>query len=244
MVRWVQARGMSPRRLLLARSFWLPTAGAARLGDGEAVAQVTVASLPAEDGRRRRPPAGRWGPGTTRTWAGRSRHRWSGVRGTARRRPGHRPRAGRQGRALPPRRRRQDLEPHPARATVPTRGLWPAPRRLPRPPTDPSRRPIASPACPRRRWVMSHLSTVPLSALWCIDFGLRCGFASSPPAAIPACPARSGACREHAVSIFDLIGQLLTTAGRVVCSGPLRPAKVEWTRHGRRARRGPAGGVV
>jgi hypothetical protein len=36
------------------------------------------------------------------------------VRGAARRRPGHRPRAGRHGRAVPPRRRHPDLEPHAA----------------------------------------------------------------------------------------------------------------------------------
>jgi hypothetical protein len=36
------------------------------------------------------------------------------VRGAARRRPGHRPQAGRQRRALPPRRRHQHLEPHAA----------------------------------------------------------------------------------------------------------------------------------
>jgi hypothetical protein len=64
------------------------------------------------------------------------------VRGAARRRPGHPPPAGRRGRAVPPRRRHQDLEPHAARAAVPARGVPPTLRRLPRPPTDPSHRRI------------------------------------------------------------------------------------------------------
>jgi hypothetical protein len=58
------------------------------------------------------------------------------VRAAARRRPGHRPQAGRQGRALPPRRRHQDLEPDTAGAPAPSRGVQPAARRLPRPSTN------------------------------------------------------------------------------------------------------------
>jgi hypothetical protein len=61
------------------------------------------------------------------------------VRGAARRRPGHRPRAGRQARAVHPGRRYQDLEPHAAGTAAPARGVRPASRRLPRPPTDPDR---------------------------------------------------------------------------------------------------------
>ena len=60
---------------------------------------------------------------TTRTrnwwrcsWLGGSGAATGAVRGAARRRPAHRPQAGRQGRALPPRRQHQDLEPHAARA--------------------------------------------------------------------------------------------------------------------------------
>jgi hypothetical protein len=91
------------------------------------------------------------------------------VRGAARRRPGHRGRAGRQNRAVRPRRRHQDLEPDAAGAAAPTRGLWPAPGRLPRPPTDPGRRCIVKPgrrlptaygreaATPRRRKLTSDL---------------------------------------------------------------------------------------
>jgi len=59
------------------------------------------------------------------------------VRGAARRRPGHHLWGGRQRRALPPCRRHQHLEPHAAGAPAPARGVPPAPRRLPRPPTDP-----------------------------------------------------------------------------------------------------------
>jgi hypothetical protein len=66
------------------------------------------------------------------------------MRAAARRRPGHRPRACGQHRALPPRRRHQDLEPDAAGTPAPARGLRPPPRRLPRPPTDPSHRPIGT----------------------------------------------------------------------------------------------------
>ena len=72
---------------------------------------------------------------------------------------------------------------------------------------------------------MSHSSAVNLSALWCIDFGLRCGFASSPPAAIPACPGQVGHVNEHAVSIFDLIGATSDYGWSCCPLDPLRPAK-------------------
>jgi hypothetical protein len=49
------------------------------------------------------------------------------VRGAARRRPCHRSRAGRQDRAVCPRRWHQDLESHAAGAAAPTRGVRPAP---------------------------------------------------------------------------------------------------------------------
>jgi hypothetical protein len=62
------------------------------------------------------------------------------VRGAARHRPRHRPRAVCQRRAVPPRRRHQDLEPHAARAPAPARGLPAAAGWLPRPPMDPSHR--------------------------------------------------------------------------------------------------------
>jgi hypothetical protein len=65
------------------------------------------------------------------------------VRGAARRRPGHHPGGGHQGRALRPRRRHQDLEPHATRAPAPARGLRAA-ARLPRPPTDLSHRRIGT----------------------------------------------------------------------------------------------------
>jgi hypothetical protein len=58
------------------------------------------------------------------------------MRAAARRRPRHRPRTGRQGRALLPRRRHQDLEPDAAGAAAAPRGVRPAPRRLPRPSTN------------------------------------------------------------------------------------------------------------
>jgi len=63
--------------------------------------------------------------------------------GAARRRPGHRPQVGCQGRALPPRRRHQDLEPDAAGAPAPARGVRPAARRLPRPSTNAAGAPAA-----------------------------------------------------------------------------------------------------
>jgi hypothetical protein len=77
----------------------------------------------------------RWGPGTTWTWAGRSRPRWSSARSCSAwtSSPSG---SWRQGRALPPRRRHQDLEPDAAGAPAPPRALRPAPRRLPRPSTN------------------------------------------------------------------------------------------------------------
>ena len=59
------------------------------------------------------------------------------VRGAARRRPGHCPRTGRQGRTVPPRRRHQDLELDATGTPAPARGVPLAPGRLPRSPTDP-----------------------------------------------------------------------------------------------------------
>ncbi len=85
---------------------------------------------------------GRWGPGTTKAWDGRSRGAAGAVRRVARRRPGEPPRGRRRGRALHPRRRRQGLEPDAPRATTPARGLPPATGRLPRPSTDLGRRRI------------------------------------------------------------------------------------------------------
>jgi hypothetical protein len=58
------------------------------------------------------------------------------VRAAARRRPRYPPRFGRRGRALPPRRRDQDLEPDAVGAPAPPRGVRPAPRWLPRPSTN------------------------------------------------------------------------------------------------------------
>jgi hypothetical protein len=55
------------------------------------------------------------------------------MRRAARRRPGHRPRAGRQGRALPLRGRHQGLEPDAARAATTPQGIRPAAGRLHRP---------------------------------------------------------------------------------------------------------------
>jgi hypothetical protein len=67
------------------------------------------------------------------------------MRGAAWRRPGNDSRGGRQRRALPPRGRHQDLEPHAARAPAPAGGVPSTPGRLPRPPTDPSCRCLVKP---------------------------------------------------------------------------------------------------
>jgi hypothetical protein len=58
------------------------------------------------------------------------------VRAAARHRLGHHPGRGRRRRALPPRRRHQDLEPDAAGTPAPTGGVRPAARRAPRPPTN------------------------------------------------------------------------------------------------------------
>jgi hypothetical protein len=63
------------------------------------------------------------------------------VRGAARPRPDHRPRAGHQRRALPAGGRHQGLEPHAAGAAAPAQRLWSGPWRLPRPPPPTSPRP-------------------------------------------------------------------------------------------------------
>jgi hypothetical protein len=76
------------------------------------------------------------------------------VRGAARRRSRHRPRAGRQGRAVPLRRRHQDLEPDAAGTPAPARGVRPAAGRLPRPSTNAA---VAHPAKHRPYRDHSHL---------------------------------------------------------------------------------------
>ena len=95
----------------------------------------------------------RWAGGDlARPWPGTADRGAAGaVRGAARRRPGRHPGGGRQRRTLPPHRRHQDLEPHAAGTPAPARGLRPAPRRLPGPPPDPSRRCRAN-----RRWPADH----------------------------------------------------------------------------------------
>jgi hypothetical protein len=84
----------------------------------------------------------RWGPGTTRTWAGRSRRRWSGARNcwasTCLPSASWPPRS-----SLRPRRRHQDLEPSAAGVAAPARGVRPAPGRLPST-ADGSRLPMPS----------------------------------------------------------------------------------------------------
>jgi hypothetical protein len=76
------------------------------------------------------------------------------VRGAARRRPGHHPRGGRQGRAVCSRRRDQDLEPDAAGTPAPARSVRPAARRLPRPPTNQVRRRIGTAGA---RWPLPQL---------------------------------------------------------------------------------------
>jgi hypothetical protein len=103
------------------------------------------------------------------------------VRGATRRRPRHRPRGGRQRRALPPRRRHPDLEPDAAGAPAPPRGVRPEARRLPRPSTNTAvahtakHRPdqddqhLREPRCPRQPTRMP-------------DVGARAGRVGSPMA--------------------------------------------------------------
>jgi hypothetical protein len=80
------------------------------------------------------------------------------VRGTAWRRPGNRPRAGRQRRAVRPRGRHQDLEPDAAGAATAAQPVRATAWRLHRPALDLGRRPIGvwiacrhHPGCLRRR---------------------------------------------------------------------------------------------
>jgi hypothetical protein len=79
------------------------------------------------------------GPGTTRTWAGRSRRRWSGVPSySASTWP---PSAGRPPRSSPiARRRHQGLEPDAAGTPAAARGVWAAAGWLSRSSTNPLRR--------------------------------------------------------------------------------------------------------
>jgi hypothetical protein len=88
------------------------------------------------------------------------------VRGAARRRPGNDSRGGRQRRALSPRRRHQDLEPHAARAPAPARGLRAAARRLPSTADGPQPPVHRNSSCPVRGRIVRARATASLSGIF------------------------------------------------------------------------------